>query len=42
VPFGFLAILLGVQEDAGNITVNVIEDTFIIGGAVASAVTLVE
>ena len=42
MPFGFLAIRLGAQKDAGDVAVNVIEDTFIVGGAAAGAVASVE
>jgi hypothetical protein len=42
MPFGFLAIRLGAQQDAGDVSINLVEDTFIIGGAAASAVALVE
>jgi hypothetical protein len=42
MSFGFLAILLGAQQDAGDIPVDVIEDSFVISGAAAGSVTSVE
>jgi hypothetical protein len=42
VSSGFLAICFGAEQDAGDSSVDLVEDAFISGGAAASAVTSVE